>query len=256
MEIDFAGCYLPRSIKFSIRSRVLLCPRIVGTTMEARARHKAKSPPTSGRRPHATRDRVGSGDDQVGLEQSLAALNGVRGGVVLLDPEARIWFTHVEARRILQAADGLFIESATLTARSQRCARKLSDALRRRTALPFARPVILLVERTSNRRPYQLSVQFIGRNLDCDRPGLIVTIVDPEQTLAVSTDLLSLVFGLTSAEGALARALAGGTDLSQYARKARITMNTARGHLKKIFEKTNTHRQGELIALLLRSCLL
>jgi DNA-binding CsgD family transcriptional regulator len=59
-------------------------------------------------------------------------------------------------------------------------------------------------------------------------------------------------FGLTAAEGELARALCGGDNLRDYAARRGVTLATVRNQLKSVFSKTDTHRQGELIALLLK----
>ena len=51
----------------------------------------------------------------------------------------------------------------------------------------------------------------------------------------------------------MAALVAAGDSLEQVALKLRITVNTARDHLKVIFSKTGTTRQAQLAALLNRS---
>lgn len=63
---------------------------------------------------------------------------------------------------------------------------------------------------------------------------------------------LRAIFGLTLKEAELARHLAGGMALDDAAESLRITRAHARQRLKVIFMKTDTHRQGELVALLAR----
>jgi DNA-binding CsgD family transcriptional regulator/PAS domain-containing protein len=58
-------------------------------------------------------------------------------------------------------------------------------------------------------------------------------------------------FGLTSAEARLAAELCAGNSLEIAARHLSITYETARSYLKNIFGKTQTKRQGELVARLL-----
>jgi DNA-binding CsgD family transcriptional regulator len=57
--------------------------------------------------------------------------------------------------------------------------------------------------------------------------------------------------GLTPAEARLAAALVRGFSLEEAAAELVISRNTARTHLKRVFAKTGTCRQGELISLLL-----
>jgi DNA-binding CsgD family transcriptional regulator len=58
------------------------------------------------------------------------------------------------------------------------------------------------------------------------------------------------VFGLRKAEARLAALLMDGTSLDEAAKVMRITINTARGYLQLIFERTGTHRQAELVSIL------
>jgi DNA-binding CsgD family transcriptional regulator len=58
-------------------------------------------------------------------------------------------------------------------------------------------------------------------------------------------------FQFTPGEARLAEALCTGVSLSRAARRLEIAYETARTVLKNIYQKTATHRQGELIALLL-----
>ena len=78
-------------------------------------------------------------------------------------------------------------------------------------------------------------------------------ISDPESCQQLPLDSLRRLFGLTPAEAALAAAMGRGVALADYAGNAGITTGTARKLLKQLFAKTDTHRQGELVSLLLRS---
>lgn len=59
-------------------------------------------------------------------------------------------------------------------------------------------------------------------------------------------------FGLTPTESALAIELASGHDVSEIAERRRLSALTVRTHLRTIFDKTNTHTQRDLVALLVR----
>ena len=60
------------------------------------------------------------------------------------------------------------------------------------------------------------------------------------------------LFGLTPAEAAIGSMLADGKSIDDIAIR-QITLNTARVHVKSIFAKTDTARQAQLVALILRS---
>lgn len=57
-------------------------------------------------------------------------------------------------------------------------------------------------------------------------------------------------YGLTHAELRVATSLAKGMSLDEHAQRAGISRHTARNQLKSIFEKTATHRQAQLVALI------
>jgi DNA-binding CsgD family transcriptional regulator len=59
-------------------------------------------------------------------------------------------------------------------------------------------------------------------------------------------------FGLTEREIDVAVLLGQGLDLADVARRLRVGIGTARNHLKRVFDKTDTRRQAELVALIAR----
>ena len=64
--------------------------------------------------------------------------------------------------------------------------------------------------------------------------------------------ILAKTFRLTPAEAKLACVIARGASPGIAARELKISRETARNQLKSVFAKTNTHRQSELVALLLQ----
>jgi DNA-binding CsgD family transcriptional regulator len=64
--------------------------------------------------------------------------------------------------------------------------------------------------------------------------------------------ILAKTFRLTPSEAKLACVIARGASPGIAARELKISRETARNQLKSVFAKTDTHRQSELVALLLR----
>lgn len=62
---------------------------------------------------------------------------------------------------------------------------------------------------------------------------------------------LKRLYSLTPSEAKLAELLASGTDLPKAAMLLDISLSTVRTHLQRIYGKTDTHHQSELVALLL-----
>jgi DNA-binding CsgD family transcriptional regulator len=113
---------------------------------------------------------------------------------------------------------------------------------------------VMSVPRPSGRQPYAIFVTPISGEypaLSSVRPAVCVMITDPERRRPSLANSLRVLFGLTDAEARLADMLACGVELRAAASKLDITYGTARARLAEIFQKTNTHRQGELVSLIL-----
>lgn len=80
----------------------------------------------------------------------------------------------------------------------------------------------------------------------------ILVVKDPLGRSHTDAHLLSLLFGLTPAEAALASALAAGLSLKAYAEQRSLSIHTVRNQLQAVFSKTATSRQSELVRLLER----
>lgn len=80
----------------------------------------------------------------------------------------------------------------------------------------------------------------------------ILMLTDPDKHREPAESTLRQAFGLTSAEIQLALGLARGQDLQEIAAARGVSIATIRFQLKALFAKTETHRQAELVALLVR----
>lgn len=80
----------------------------------------------------------------------------------------------------------------------------------------------------------------------------IVALMDRGYRSVANPQTLQRMFGLTSAETQLALRLAQGDAPLEIARSWRLSRTTIRSQLASLFAKTETSRQGELVALLSR----
>lgn len=103
-------------------------------------------------------------------------------------------------------------------------------------------PLVLLVAPFRPQRIY----------LQTSAPAALILVREPE---LMATDRLQLreLFGFTAAEAAVADLLTQGDSVEIIAEKLVISMNTVRTHVKNILVKTQSNRQAEAIALMLRS---
>jgi DNA-binding NarL/FixJ family response regulator len=190
-------------------------------------------------------------------EGVLATLDRFPVGVLLLNEEGRVFLSNHAAEEILAEGDGLSLEEGFLRTGSGQDTERLEKAIRRATKAPFREPSLpvegLFLPRRSDRRPLSLMVAPIhARDPQHTerRPSAVLFISDPERRTLGTNALLTRLYGLSPAEARLAGELMQGHSLEASAAKLRINIHTGRSQLKRILDKTDTRRQGELIRLL------
>ena len=87
---------------------------------------------------------------------------------------------------------------------------------------------------------------MVGRSA----PAAAIFLSDPERESVTADEILRQFYGFTLAESRLATELLRQHSVAEAAAILEISQNTARTHLKRLFEKTNTRRQSELLRLL------
>ena len=93
-----------------------------------------------------------------------------------------------------------------------------------------------------------------GKNPLSSLPGAAAVIVqDPAEPVRVPTEALAELYGLTPAEGRVIEHIAHGQAPQQIADELGVTLTTVKTHLQKIFAKTNTARQADLVQLITRA---
>ena len=78
----------------------------------------------------------------------------------------------------------------------------------------------------------------------------VALMTDPERQRPATVDLLIQMYQLTPREAALGGKLSEGKSVKQAAEELSISYETARTHLRRIFSKTGTSRQAELLVLI------
>jgi DNA-binding CsgD family transcriptional regulator len=105
-----------------------------------------------------------------------------------------------------------------------------------------------------NTRPLILrTVRLCGRTVPLFHPArAIVMVLNASRAILPTEAQVKSAFGLSSGESRLVICLAGGETLQRAAAACGISYETARKRIKVVFEKTDTRRQSELIALVIR----
>jgi DNA-binding CsgD family transcriptional regulator len=199
-----------------------------------------------------------NGDERLAMPRDvLLALNYglelVRCGAMLVKGEGLLYFANRSAMEILRKRDGLVLARTGLVAERASDTRLLRQLLREAVTAPelgepHGSPVTLprKVARTS------LIVRVLpGPELDCwpdkENRAALLTVYDEENSVQVDEAVLRKLYGLTRGEAALATVLLKGKSIDEAAEELFISPHTARTHLKRIFMKTDTHRQTELV---------
>ncbi|MGO4670694.1 helix-turn-helix transcriptional regulator [Bosea sp. 2RAB26] len=123
-----------------------------------------------------------------------------------------------------------------------------------RSSRPLASNGGHIVVRRSNRRPIVASPLVLsGSAVEPFSGGRILLLLnDLDAQSQPLTSALGAAFGLTAAEARLAAMVGSGGSIDAACEALHVTRQTARNQLKSIFDKTDTHRQAELVALLAR----
>jgi DNA-binding CsgD family transcriptional regulator/PAS domain-containing protein len=186
------------------------------------------------------------------------ALEHASHGVLILDSRARILFANSAAQTILGEGDGLQARPDGLYAGPHtQTLRRLLAGSWQETGDESAG--FMALKRPAPRRPLMVLVKPLRRTIDwimSPAARSLLFVADPDTLPAISAEQLRRLYGLTPAEGEVAVAVLDGEGVRGIAESLGVSVATARTHLHRIFEKTGTRRQAELVRLVLNSRLL
>jgi DNA-binding CsgD family transcriptional regulator len=184
-------------------------------------------------------------------EALLAVFDQLVLGVVFVDERGRVSFANRSASEILGVIPG-FASSEVLAGdapdeRTRALERLLRSEQGELSARVYPHPL--------DGRPLQvLATPFRWRHADGFEQARFTRalfIGDPKQLTGDPIGVLHALYGLTRGETRLTLLLLSGCSIEEAARLLGISVGTARGVLKKVFEKTGANRQAALVRLLL-----
>lgn len=198
------------------------------------------------------------------LIQSSNVLDLIEFGLVLYGTDQTPVFANAAARRILDVNDGLRLGKDGLIIGDRKASEKFQaviDAIYLPN-LPMSQRsggIISIPKLSRSRvgllsRPYSLMVMPMqNHKMGQEKVTAAVFLFDPSVRKTTAIDVFVSSYGLSRSEAELAHFLALGGSLEEAAVSRGVTRNTAKAQLHSIFAKTETHRQSELVSLLLRS---
>lgn len=173
-------------------------------------------------------------------------------GVLLINGAGKVLMANGVGAAILAQRDGLStnhrgqLAAGELRGVIARASRVGGDGARVGGAATLRRP--------SGAAPLSLLVLPLAdpaRDVGEDQPAAALFVSDPDRRPGTAEELLCRLYGLTPTEARIAAILMQGRSAEDAASELAISINTARTHLKHLFSKTCTTRQGDLISLLL-----
>jgi DNA-binding CsgD family transcriptional regulator/PAS domain-containing protein len=185
--------------------------------------------------------------------QDVANLSAI--GIIIVDGDASVLFANDAAERICGESKALRLSGNTVRATT------LHDSLRLQTAIEHvvnegaregARVPVLALHQTRG-RPIMITVNPVQQSTSADKPTAILCIFDSESDVSASVRPACDFYRLSAMESKLAQTMVQGLSITEAANKLGLKEHTARSYLKQVFQKTGTNRQGELVALFLRT---
>lgn len=179
--------------------------------------------------------------------------------VIALDADLGIVMTNDAADRLLAGGDGVRRVHGRLELADPMANRSLRQAV---TGLAHAlrgegaaSGGAFVIARPSLLRPFTATAIPVRPLVPGPAAGTaccLLLLEDPEEESPPPERRLVQLWGMTEGEARVAALIAAGLAPREVADELRISFNTVRTHLQRIFAKTDTARQGELVRLLTR----
>jgi DNA-binding CsgD family transcriptional regulator len=185
-------------------------------------------------------------------------LNTMSMAVFLVSAGGRVQYMNQLAVTCIERRDGLLLKRGVLTASNPNENAELNLAITGAVSVGMTKSHTapggaLAVTRATAQRPLQLVILPVpgNRRPMLSVPCAIVFVSDSTALPESRATVMRMIYGLTPTESRFADFLLEGLTVRDVANRLNITIETARFHLKRVLAKTGTHRQTELMQLML-----
>jgi len=198
-----------------------------------------------------------------GPELPQRLINVMPDPAVLIGPQGEIVMLNAAAERFFERADGMYLSRSnppSICAHLAEASSALSSAIRRALAVSYGSDVpfecAMAVPRPSGGAPYLVmitplpSAAFSPWEPVETKGRVLVHIVDPEAKTQLQARYLQQIFGLTDAETRVSELVGGGLNLPKIAHVLKVSHNTVKTHVGRVFEKTGVRSQAGLARLI------
>lgn len=184
-----------------------------------------------------------------------ALIDGLELGIAFVDRSMRLVHANEAARRHLDAGDGITGHAGRLGVSAPRSREALEQALERagRGDADMGRAGYSLPVPRQGRDPLVLHVLPLargeGRRVLAPSALAAVFVTSPDARPVAAADALASLFDLTRVEAVTLTHLSEGRSPGDVANRLGMPVSTVKSQLKRIFRKTGTSRQPELVHL-------
>jgi DNA-binding CsgD family transcriptional regulator len=190
---------------------------------------------------------------------SVAALNHLEDGILFVDMNAKVRFANSAAEMFFLSRD-IRMHKGRLSANSAAETESLHAVIAKcsERGIPLQSDFVWL-RRQAGRSPLCLLIaplpvegaSLLMSSLMSEQPMAVIFVKDPDKNNRPTLPQLREKFGMTLAEAGFAIEISKGDGIQAAADRLSISRATARTHLSRIFDKTGTRRQAELVRVLI-----
>ncbi|CAH1665871.1 DNA-binding transcriptional regulator, CsgD family [Hyphomicrobiales bacterium] len=188
-------------------------------------------------------------------DEALGTLDRLALGIMILDRNMHVTFANASARCLLEESNGPAGQKLgrffARDPRDQQRLKQLVKSVLQAECISSELHQTNMILHGADGTPI-LSACVMPASSSCDERSndKVLLALGRLETAPDLPDCVRQMFSLTDAETKYAIALVRGLSLAEEAEAQGVRVSTARTHLAHIFQKTNTHQQSQLVALL------
>jgi len=177
-------------------------------------------------------------------------------GAIVVDDRMRLVHADVAAEDIMRAGSAITVSRGVVSLRDPEADARLRAAVGACGEISLKRTVgeRIQARQADGRTRVTIDVMPYRKHADIlwgASPAALLLVADSERARHMAIERLRDRFGLTRAEAMLSLEMLKGDGRAAAAGRCGISINTARTHLTRIFEKTGVNRQAELIRVIM-----
>jgi DNA-binding CsgD family transcriptional regulator len=173
-------------------------------------------------------------------------------GVVILDPQLEPIQMNRAARELLGIDPATAApESASAAGALPELITTIGEAIEASDGDEPVRYHTLSIQRHSMKHAFEMLLVSLDPQKG-QQGQTVIFLCDTADRLSTDQEMLQQMYALTPTEARVASGMVRGQSLEEISEELGIEISTARSHLKRVFAKTDTHRQTDLVRLLMR----